>query len=37
MTTQPFRLENANAALAAWRDGKVKGAAVITPAFKDSS
>jgi propanol-preferring alcohol dehydrogenase len=32
-TTQPFRLEDANAALAALRDGKVKGAAVIVPSL----
>lgn len=30
-TTQPFRLEDANAALAAVRDGEIKGAAVIVP------
>jgi len=32
-TTQPFRLEDANVALAALRDGKVKGAAVIVPSL----
>ena len=34
--TQPFRLEDANVALAALREGRVKGAAVIVPNFSEA-